>query len=352
MLACYAKYVASGCNCNNKSNTRSDTVKGYLEAVNDLFVARNFNPPVDLSDISNPASTIVKNLKEEEDVAKRRDPITSEIYAEILKQAKEAEPGSEKWLLGKLANVAKFIGPRSCEYAQKKNDKVEYHTYPSGKKVVKAFTREDLTFLDKKSSKLDVSNPESRKLVAKVRIRWRIQKNRQNGQVVTVKREWLAEDMCGVLALWDVCANSIAIGQTKDMPIFATKAKAPGSKIKYLTAGRIATLLRNAAKAAHEDITKDELSRLSSHSFRVWACVLLSEAGMSSDFIKKRLRWMGDSYQLYLRDTDVIHDQHSKALSEATARVLGLLQENLGPDVIPEEVAEDNEMGNYEDFED
>ena len=225
VLACYAKYVASGCNCNNKSNTRSDTVKGYLEAVNDLFIARKFKPPVDLNEITNPASTIVKNLKEEEDIAKRRDPITSEIYAEIIRQAKEAEPGSEKWLLGKLANVAKNIGPRSCEYAQKKANEVEYHVYPSGNKVVKAFTREDITFLDKNSRKLDVSNPESRKLVAKVRIRWRIQKNRQNGQTVTVKREWSVEDLCGVLALWDVCANSIAIGQSKDMPSLQQKAR-------------------------------------------------------------------------------------------------------------------------------
>lgn len=73
---------------------------------------------------------------------------------------------------------------------------------------------------------------------------------------------------------------------------------------------------------------------------------------MSADFIKKRLRWMGDSYQLYLRDTEVIHEQHTKALNEATARVLELMKDNLSPDVIPDEVPEDNTMGNYEDFED
>jgi hypothetical protein len=43
-----------------------------------------------------------------------------------------------------------------------------------------------------------------------------------------------------------------------------------------------------------QDITKDELKRFSSHSGRVWALVLLDEAGMSPVFMTARLRWMGE----------------------------------------------------------
>jgi hypothetical protein len=58
---------------------------------------------------------------------------------------------------------------------------------------------------------------------------------------------------------------------------------------------------------------------------RVWACVLLDEAGKSPDYIKKHLRWMGDSFRMYLRDTRVIQDQHRKALRASTEEVMDLV---------------------------
>jgi hypothetical protein len=56
----------------------------------------------------------------------------------------------------------------------------------------------------------------------------------------------------------------------------------------------------------HPDLSEDKIKRLSLHSGQVWALVLLDEAGMSPDFMKSRLRWMGESYRLYLRDTSVL----------------------------------------------
>ena len=70
--------------------------------------------------------------------------------------------------------------------------------------------------------------------------------------------------------------------------------------VKYLTGNKISEVLQSVAKACHPDLTKDEIMRFSSHSGRVWAVVILDEAGMQPDFIKSQLRWMGDSYRLYL----------------------------------------------------
>ncbi len=47
-----------------------------------------------------------------------------------------------------------------------------------------------------------------------------------------------------------------------------------------------------------------------SHSGRVWAVVLLNEVGMNPDFFKSQLRWLGDSYRLYLRDTTDLELKH------------------------------------------
>ncbi len=58
---------------------------------------------------------------------------------------------------------------------------------------------------------------------------------------------------------------------------------------------------------------------------RVWACVLLDEVGKLPDYITKRLRWMGDSFRMYLYDTHVIQDQHRKALRASSEEVMDLV---------------------------
>jgi hypothetical protein len=86
----------------------------------------------------------------------------------------------------------------------------------------------------------------------------------------------------------------------------------------YLTGNKIAELLRKAVKSVRPDTTSEELKRYSAHSLRVWACVLLDEAGKPPDYIKKRLCWCGDSFRMYLRDTLAIQLQHVDAFREAS----------------------------------
>jgi hypothetical protein len=93
----------------------------------------------------------------------------------------------------------------------------------------------------------------------------------------------------------------------------------------YLTGNKITELLRAAVHTIQPDTSKEDLKRYSTHSLRVWACVLLDEAGKSPEYIKKRLRWLGDSFRMYLRDTSVIQHQHVDALRAASQEVLDLL---------------------------
>jgi len=87
---------------------------------------------------------------------------------------------------------------------------------------------------------------------------------------------------------------------------------------------------------------------------RVWACVLLDEAGKLPDYIKKRLRCMGDSFQMYLRDTHVIQDQHREALRASSEEVMDLVStlpaDILRLSIMSEETAgEEEDMGVYQD---
>ena len=84
--------------------------------------------------------------------------------------------------------------------------------------------------------------------------------------------------------------------------------------VAYLTASKITEVIRKATKMFYPDISKENLMKHSTYSTRVWVCVSLGEAGMSPDFINKRLRWMGESYRVYLRDANKINEQHNVAL--------------------------------------
>jgi hypothetical protein len=113
------------------------------------------------------------------------------------------------------------------------------------------------------------------------------------------------------------------LNQLDDMPVAVYKTKK--GKVIYLTGNKIAELLRKAIKKVRPDTTPDKLKHYPAHSLRVWACILLNEAGKLPDYIKKRLRWLGDSFRMYLRDTAIIQHQHIDALLAALQEVMDLI---------------------------
>jgi hypothetical protein len=107
------------------------------------------------------------------------------------------------------------------------------------------------------------------------------------------------------------------------MPVAVYKMKK--GKVIYLTGNKIAKLLQKAFKKVRPDITPDKIKWYSAYSLRVWACVLLDEAGKLPDYIKKRLHWLGNSFRMYLRDTAIIQHQHVNALLAALQEVIDLI---------------------------
>jgi hypothetical protein len=111
------------------------------------------------------------------------------------------------------------------------------------------------------------------------------------------------------------------LAQPDNVPVacYRTK-KAP---LLFITGSRIATLLREAVKKVQLSTSADDLKKYSAHSLHVWACVLLDEAGMSPSFTQKHLRWLGDLFKMYLRDTKAIQDKHLAALQLASSDISG-----------------------------
>jgi hypothetical protein len=126
-----------------------------------------------------------------------------------------------------------------------------------------------------------------------------------------------------------------------------------------ITGSRIATLLREAVKKARPSTSADDLKKYSAHSLCVWACVLLDKVGMSPSFIQKRLRWLGDSFKMYLRGMKAIQDKHLAALQLASSDIMALIR--TPPDNVvhltatmsdlntPSNIVEDDQMEVYID---
>jgi hypothetical protein len=190
-----------------------------------------------------------------------------------------------------------------------------------------------------------------------VQITWRIQKNHQNGQKIKLSADTKNPAICLVRGALQMVMTASRLGQPDNMPVacYRTK-KAP---VLYITSSRIATLLCKEVKKVRPSISADNLKKYSAHSLRVWACVLLEEAGMSPSFIQKHLCWLGDLFKMYLHDTKAIQDKHLAALQSASSDIMALI--DTPPDDIihstatmsnlnvPNDIVKDDQMGAYID---
>ena len=95
------------------------------------------------------------NHKKEEDIAVQQYPLNSAILANLGTMASSSFlMESKRNLMFDITCLGRFIGPRVSVYAQTSSKKVDYHTYPSGNKVIKALTADDFVFFDKAGNTL------------------------------------------------------------------------------------------------------------------------------------------------------------------------------------------------------
>ena len=121
---------------------------------------------------------IITNHKSEEDVAMQRYPLSNAICSELQrKTATSHSLDSEQHCLFDVTCIGPFIEPRVSKYAQTSYLKIDYHIYPSGKKVIKAFIADDFVFYGKSGDLTMFLDDKSADIVKKVKITWQIQKN-------------------------------------------------------------------------------------------------------------------------------------------------------------------------------
>jgi hypothetical protein len=326
-------------------NSWSATVCGYAKSVNTLFRLQSLPAPVDLSDWTNMCARIILAREKEEDIAKQRSPITREMFAALCNLANKA---SANLLEAVIADWFKFIritGLRCAENAQKTQSVFDEHEYPSGKRVMKVFIPTDWKFYKSSGAIMNIHPLTSSEQVfpARLIVTYWIQKNRQNGQCITLVADNDHPDICPVRAAYRIFLHAKRLNQSNSQPmaVFVNKH----GITRYLTGKKISDILQSIARAVHLDHSEDAIKHYSSHSGQVWALVLLDKAGMTPDFMKSHLCWMRESYSLYLRDTSILQRKHVNALSKESNKVMQLLGSNR--DILPNIVPVDDEMGEY-----
>jgi hypothetical protein len=183
-------------------------------------------------------------------------------------------------------------------------DKGDYHVYPSGTRIIKAFTANDFVFYHKNGYVLTKIDNSLLKFAVSVQITWHIQKNRQNSQKIKLSADTKNPTICPIQGALRMVMRACCLAQPDNMPVACYRTKK--ALLLFITGSRIATLLCKAVKKVRPSTSADNLKKYSTHSLRVWACVLLDKAGMSPFFIQKTSPVVGRFIQHGGRDDSIL----------------------------------------------
>jgi len=295
----YVVYIMNGYGCTTKY-IAVKTVKEYLKEINKHYTTYGLPPPW-----VNTAQT---------KTAKRREPLTQSCIETMLELAAHYGHSEDcfECLMRDMVTLGRYTGNRIQEYAMDSPNVIKYYATPDGN-VMRAFSVSNILFRDAHGMPLATSVAmDTPNLVVQVGTRYDIQKNRNNGQVLWYHRDTLNPDYCPVVRALSLVRRAIRLGQSSSDPLCVYLKN--GVKV-FLTGNDVTNYFRYTMKLAHPTINEEMLSAISTHSLRVTACILLAEAGKPIYFIKLRLRWKSNCFEIYLRNTSRVALQHMQAIT-------------------------------------
>ena len=296
---------------------RTDCQRAYLRAAASWAVEAGLPSPIySESDNFFPSKPsllprlqqLIDNQRNWQGPMDKKEPLTPAMIIEMATLAAARSPDSDFAAMYDWSALGLSTGHRRVEYAQLTRTEyqvvyIQIEGSPIPTKQPYAFMEGDFQFLDQFQRPLHGID---RAFASFVRIRWRTQKNRNNGETKLFAR---AKDprLCPVRA-----ASSIQFRFERLQP----HSRVLGvSERGFVTAAAMNSFIRLiVARVLGPTATTKVLSLCTPHSIRIGACVLLHEHGHSAVFIKNRLRWKSDTFMDYLRDTVSLARKHAASL--------------------------------------
>jgi hypothetical protein len=331
ILSRYVVFLSRGHTLQNKM-VLAGTIKGYLRVVNKHYKELRLLEPFDSNNAASRAATLVNELEKFEKEPARRAPLPDQVIARMAELAEESPQTGFRATAWDITDMGRFGGFRQQEYAMDSRTEIKFYVLPNGARVARAFTVSNFIFLDKQGQRvkeplLDEGN------ILDVGTQFDVQKNRVNGQVMYFRREDDFPRYCPVRAGLRLLWRARTLGQGPNDPICVYLSE---DKEKFFLTGKDMTeYYRFVFRLVFPDSSEEVWKLISTHSIRVTACVLLAEAGKDGWYIKLRLRWLSNCYEIYLRNTDRIISQHNEAIAIANRRLneIAITPANL-PDVL------------------
>ena len=261
-------------------------------------------------------SKVLSEHKRWESMPNRREPLTKKMLLWIISLAHTHPAHSAIPALADWCILAIHFGFRLAEFIQTQEN-IAKHTIPMNiDNLPQAFIAADVNFFDNTKNRVypDHSTTADHSIVGGFSLRWRYQKNQQNGEIKLMTRNNTTPQFCTVRAMLRIFHRARLRNIKHNQPL-AIYHRADG-KFQYLSHKQMESLIRRAALKVYNLHKKEDLSRFSCHSLRVGACVLLHLAGFSAESIQFELRWRSDSFKDYLRNILNIAAKKSRALQD------------------------------------
>lgn len=328
-LAMYAVHLASGSTLHCKS-IKADTAKNYVRDVASFMCRRRATDPrrvhpMDQS-LAKPIAAVFDEAARWEKMPERREPFTTDMLAH-LRSLRDEKPTTDT-LLASLCDwfdVGLHAGLRLSEWAQD----VAHSDISKGPALNKfqeprAFCLLDVSFETATRQRLTITDALSRPwhTIARATLVFRTQKNGDDGEVRTFMQTNATNLLNPVQALLRIIKRFVEkFGYRNDIPL-AIHTNDNG-KASYITSKEIELHMRAAATEVYglnpnTTAGKQSLSRWSSHSLRVGACVILHAMGFTDIQIQHLLRWRSLAFMVYLRNLGFLAQRQTQAINDAS----------------------------------
>ena len=325
-MACYATHLAQGQNLRCKE-LKSKTIRLYLKAAEQFIASgKQMSPLIDHFGNTAPLiQSVLHEVKRWEQIPKRREPLTKPMVLALQHKAStSSNVHTIDNAIADWATLGLFIGQRLSEFAQDatqlKNKPFNYTTNKDGSAT--AFIMSDFTFYANDRQQIPDITAKVVPTPISIDVKWRFQKNGQNGQIITFASNPTDTTMCPVRAAVRICQRAAHFGVPANFPIGVARAVVVSQTYRFITNDDLKTHFQQAAAKVYNITNKQALTLWTAHSIRVGAAVLLQEMGKSADFIQQRLRWLSDAYKVYLRNLPQLALEHNTVVSNASRAVI------------------------------
>jgi len=287
---------------------RTSTIKLYLKAASCPMRLQTISysrlpsfPPL--------VKDILDEYKKWEVIPNRREPLTIDMLSYLHRIATTSHPDSYNAAIFDWMLLGLFAGFRKTEWMQDSHFYKSTGTYQKVPKdgSARAFIATDFSFSPFPPSQSHLVQT-SHTTDGQLHIKWRYQKNGQNGQTISYNHNLHNEEFSVVLAARRILQRAQRLQVPHDHPIAVFFDDKEVSCIHHTL---VESTLRATAQQVYKIKSTKTLSLFSSHSIRVGACVLLHSLQQDPLFIQFRLRWRSLSFMNYLRNTPRIAALHN-----------------------------------------